>query len=93
MLASTKFVRKVVRSFYNVRGDNTYTDKSKRVENLRNITFFIDANVAQQVKKDVEFVLWSLGYTNKVKVTTSKYNEFARGGGYSYLRINNCVLD
>lgn len=92
MLASTKFVRKVVRNFYNVRG-TTYTDKSKRVENLRNITFFIDADVAQQVKKDVEFVLWSLGYTNKVKVTTSKYNEFAREGGWTYLRINNCVLD
>ena len=92
MFATTKLVRNLVRSLHNVRGA-TYTDKSKRGENLRNVTFYIDKNVAKSVKENLEFALFALGYTNKVKVTTSKYNELAREGGYTYLRVNTCVLD
>ena len=94
MLATTKLVRKIVRSINNgsVYG-YSYTDKSKRVENLRNVTFFIDAHKAEQVKQQLQYTLFALGYENAVKVTTSKYNETVRGGGNTYLRINNCVLD
>lgn len=95
MFASTKLVRKIVRSINNgaVYG-YSYTDKCKRVENLRNVTFFIDANKAENVKEKLQLALFVAGYTNKVKVTTSKEysNGFLRGGGITYLRINNCVL-
>ena len=95
MFASTKLVRKIVRSINNgaVYG-YSYTDKCKRVENLRNVTFFIDANKAENVKEKLQLALFVAGYTNKVKVTTSKEysNGLLRGGGVTYLRINNCVL-
>jgi hypothetical protein len=96
MFATTKLVRKIVRSINNgsVYG-YSYTDKCKRVENLRNVTFFIDAHKAEQVKRQLQYTLFALGYENAVKVTTSKEHSsgFVRGGGNTYLRINNCVLD
>ena len=93
MFATTKLVRKIVRSIAkdNVYG-YSYTDKCKRVENLRNVTFFIDDHKAEDVKEKLQLALFVAGFTNKVKVTTSKYNETVRGGGNTYLRIDNCVL-
>ena len=94
MFATTKLVRKIVRSIAkdNVYG-YSYTDKCKRVENLRNVTFFIDEHKAEDVKEKIKLALFTAGYKNKVKVTTSKYNTLARSGGNTYLRINRCVLD
>ena len=94
MFASTKLVRKIVRSINNgaVYG-YSYTDKCKRVENLRNVTFFIDEHKAEDVKEKLQLALFVAGFTNKVKVTTSKYNTLARIGGNTYLRINSCVLE
>ncbi len=93
MFATTKLVRKIVRSINNgaVYG-YSYTDKSKRVENLRNVTFFVYAHKANALAKEVEAALFVAGYKNKVKVTTSKEHAYVRGGGNTYLRINNCVL-
>ena len=93
MLATTKQVRKLVRNISNgaVYG-YSYTDKCKRVENLRNVTFFVDAHKAKQISEQLEFILFAAGYKNKVKVTTSKQHEFLRCGGNTYLRINSCVL-
>ena len=95
MFASTKLVRKIVRSIardaiYNY----SYTDKTKADNNLRHVSFFIDSSKAEDVKENLELALFVAGYTNKVKVTTSKeYSSgFVRGGGVTYLRINNCVL-
>ena len=93
MFATTKLVRKIVRSIAkdSVYG-YSYTDKCKRVENLRNVTFFIDEHKAQDIKEKLQLALFVAGYTNKVKVTTSKYNYLGRCGGNTYLRINSCVL-
>lgn len=90
----TKLVRKIVRGIANNAIYNySYTDKTKEDNNLRHVSFFIDSRKAEQVKKDLEFVLFSAGYNNKVKVTTSNYDVTGRCGGNTYLRINNCVLD
>ena len=96
MFASTKLVRKIVRSVANGAVYNySYTDKTKEDNNLRHVSFFIDANKAEDVKAKVQLALFVAGYNNKVKVTTSKeYSSgFVRGGGVTYLRINNCVLE
>ncbi len=96
MFASTKLVRKIVRSIANGAVYNySYTDKTKQDNNLRHVSFFIDYNKAEDVKAKLQLALFVAGYTNKVKVTTSKEysNGFLRGGGVTYLRINNCVLE
>ena len=50
-------------------------------------------NKAEDVKEKLKLALFTAGYKNKVKVTTSKYCASVRAGGYTYLRINSCVLD
>ena len=97
-LASTKFVRNVVRSFTKDIDTVSWSDKcvSKKhnVENLRNVTLRV-WNSKQELatlKANVEFALFAAGFTNKVKVTTSKYESLNRSGGYTYIRINKCVL-
>lgn len=95
MFASTKLVRKIVRNINNGAVYNySYTDKTKADNNLRHVSFFIDSSKADDVKEKLQLALFVAGYTNKVKVTTSKeYSSgFVRGGGVTYLRINNCVL-
>ena len=98
MFASTKFVRNVVRSIVevdNVSWSDKCKSKKQNVENLRNITFRVFENDAKlaSVKANLELALFVAGYKNKVKVTTSKYCASVRAGGYTYLRINKCVLD
>lgn len=89
---NTKLVRKIVRSINNgaVYG-YSYTDKTKADNNLRNISFFIYKHKAEAIAKELRTLLTLAGYTNVVKVTTSK--EYSRSGGNTYLRINNCVLE
>lgn len=91
MLATTKQVRKLVRSLCTVDG-RTYTDvsASKRKKgavktNLRNVTFGIRYSFAQQQAEQLRVVLFLCGYTNKVKVTVAESG--------CYLRINNCTLE
>ena len=89
MLATTKQVRKLARSICTV-GGRTYTDisaskrKRKIKDNLRNVTFSIRYNFAQEEAQSLREVLFLMGYTNTVKVTLA---------GTCYLRINNCVLE
>lgn len=93
---NTKLVRKLVRSIAgNDIYGHSYTDINVTNSDLRNVTFFVYEDKAQELAKELRALLALAGYTNKVKVTTSKeYNSgFARGGGNTYLRINNCVLD
>lgn len=93
MLATTKQVRNIVRSIAGASlYGNSYTDITKANNNLRNVTFFIDAHKAETVKERVALALFAAGFKNVVKVTTSKQHEFLRCGGNTYLRINNCVL-
>lgn len=92
MFATTKLVRKIVRSLHNDFG-YTYTDENKRVKNLRYVTFeMYSTRKAKAVKNELEVLLKLLGYKNTVKVTTSKERE-RYSGGRTYLRINNCVLE
>ena len=95
MFANTKIVRKFAR-YINNKGfgyAGTFTDKCKRNEGLRHVAFRLYSKVeADKLAKELEVMLFVAGYTNKVKVTTSKYNEMGRCGGNTYLRINNCVL-
>lgn len=95
MQITTKLVRKIVRSINNdtVYG-HSYTDITKKANsNLRNVSFFIDYYKAQAFAKELRTILKLLGYSNVVKITTSKTNGLLRNGGYTYLRINNCILD
>ena len=93
-LINTKLVRKIVRNIANGAVYNySYTDKTKADNNLRNVSFFIYEHEAEAIARELRVLLTLAGYTNKVKVTTSKYNEMGRCGGNTYLRINNCILD
>ena len=92
-LINTKLVRKLVRK---LAGDSiyahSYTDINVTNSDLRNVTFFVYEHKAKEIATELQALLALTGYANKVKVTTSKYNEMGRCGGNTYLRINNCVL-
>ena len=92
-LINTKLVRKLVRSIAkdSIYG-TSYTDINVTNKNLRNVTFFIDYYKAEAIATELRTLLTLAGFTNKVKVTTSKENTFLRCGGNTYLRINKCVL-
>ena len=95
-LISTKLVRRIVRSIANGAVYNySYTDKTKEDNNLRHVSFFIYEDEAEAVATDLRVLLALAGFTNKVKVTTSREYTcgFRREGGFTYLRINNCVLE
>ena len=90
MLATTKQVRKLVRSICTVY-TKSYTDvsASKRKKgavktNLRNVTFCAQYSTTQQDAQLLREALFLSGYTNTVKTTLGKY---------SYIRINNCILE
>jgi len=87
MLATTKQARKLVHALCTVY-KHSYTDvsasKRKTGTNLRNITFCTQYSTAQQQAQQLHEAMFLCGYTNKVKLTLGKY---------SYLRINNCVLE
>jgi hypothetical protein len=87
MLATTKQVRKLVRSVC-VVDERSYTDvsacKRKTGTNLRNVTFFIRFSTAEAQAQRLREAMFLCGFTNKVKTTL---------GATCYLRINNCVLE
>jgi hypothetical protein len=91
MLATTKQVRTLVKALCAVQA-HSYTDKSALGDNRRNISFMLCENKEQALQK-LQLAMFVLGYTNKVKTTTSNYNSNVRQGGYDYLRINNCILE
>jgi hypothetical protein len=92
MLATTQQVRNIVHTVCNV-SRQSYTDKSKRGTNKRNVTFILrEANI-EAALAIVQLAMFTRGYTNKIKLTTSKYDSIARQGGSTYLRINNCILE
>ena len=90
---NTKLVRKLVRSIAkdSIYG-TSYTDINVTNKNLRNVTFFIDYSKAEAIATELRTLLTLAGFSNKVKVTTSKENTFLRCGGNTYLRINKCVM-
>jgi hypothetical protein len=86
MLATTKQVRALVHGLVAVRA-HSYTDKSKRGSNRRNVTFMLCED-KQRAQEKLQLALFLMGYTNTVKTTTSEVHYAARTGGYSYLRIH-----
>jgi len=101
MLATTKQIRALVRSLVAVQtgsswGSATWTDKckSKRadVSTLRNVTFRLCEDGATALAK-LQTAMFVLGYTNKVKITSTESDYFTRTAGGTYLRINKCVLE
>ena len=91
MLATTKQVRALVHGLCSVR-THSYTDKSKRGSDRRNVTFMLCED-KQHAQQKLQLAMFLMGYTNTVKTTTSEVHYAARTGGYSYLRINNCILE
>ena len=91
MLATTKQVRALVHGLCSVRA-HSYTDKSKRGSDRRNVTFMLCEDGNKAVAK-LQLAMFLMGYTNTVKTTTSEVHYAARTGGYTYLRINKCVLE
>jgi hypothetical protein len=91
MLATTKQVRALVKALCGVR-TQSYTDKCAQGDDRRNVSFMLYEDKEQALQK-LQLAMFVLGYTNKVKTTTSKYNSNYRQGGYDYLRINNCILE
>ncbi len=92
MLATTQQVRNIVHTICNV-GKHSYTDKSTRGDNVRNITFLLHEDNVAATLAMMQLALFTRGYTNNVKITRSKYDAMARQGGATYLRINNCILE
>jgi len=86
MLATTKQVRALVHGLVAVRA-HSYTDKSKKGSNRRNVTFMLCED-KQRAQEKLQLALFLMGYTNTVKTTTSEVSYAARSGGYSYLRIH-----
>jgi hypothetical protein len=86
MLATTKQVRALVHGLVAVRA-HSYTDKSKRGSDRRNVTFMLCED-KQRAQEKLQLAMFLMGYTNTVKTTTSEVSYVARTGGYSYLRIH-----
>jgi len=86
MLATTKQVRALVHGLVAVRA-HSYTDKSKRGSDRRNVTFMLCED-KQHAQEKLQLAMFLMGYTNTVKTTTSEVSYAARSGGYSYLRIH-----
>ena len=86
MLATTKQVRALVHGLVAVRA-HSYTDKSKKGSNRRNVTFMLCED-KQRAQEKLQLAMFLMGYTNTVKTTTSEVSYEARSGGYSYLRIH-----
>jgi hypothetical protein len=92
MLATTKQVRNIVHTVCNV-SKQSYTDKSTRGDNIRNVSFILYEANEEAALALVQLAMFTRGYTNNVKLTRSNFDMWARQGGSTYLRINNCILE
>jgi len=87
MIASTKQVRSLIRKhFADVLGYGSYSDKSNDA-NMRLVTFKVSVPDLNEFKKDIEFLMFCAGYTNRVKVTATTSDFISRSSGSQYLRI------
>jgi hypothetical protein len=88
MIASTKQVRNLIRKHYNdVLGYGSYSDKCSD-KNMRLVTFKVSVTDLNEFKKDVEFLMFCAGYTNRVKITgVNSRDDVPYKFGAQYLRI------
>ncbi len=92
MLANVQTVKQFVKSVADMKGQSYYRriwqDKNKRDDTLRNVTFrFADAAEADVVAAKLTVMLFTSGYTNKVKRTTAESNWQTRSSGGEYVRV------
>ena len=90
MLANTKLVRQFARFYNNGKGwgySGSFTDKSKRDEGLRHVAFRMHSKArADKLAEELQFALFTTGYTNKVVRTSSNGKDYRTGGG-EYVRV------
>jgi hypothetical protein len=86
MLANTLLVRKMVNNIVGVSAK--YTDKG--ANNTRLLAWEIGSTNANKIEQEVKDLFASVGFTNRVTVTTSKYTGCGtfKSGGNTFLRIN-----
>jgi len=90
-LANTKTVRRIVNGI--VGYSAKYTDKGAK-QGTRYLAWeFGGAERAERVAQEVRELFLLAGFSNKVRVRTSRYNELARSGGYTYLRITASFVE
>ena len=82
-LANTKTVRKIVNSI--LGHSAAYTDRGA---NGTRLLAWQCGSVDAATVKHIQDIFTLAGFTNRIKVTQSEYNTLARGGGWTYLRIN-----
>ena len=85
-LADTQAIRNIVN---NIVGDSAkYTDKG--VNNTRLLTWDINYADKHAIVKEIQDLFTLVGFTNRIKVTTSNYTGCMGfgSGGRTYLRIN-----
>jgi cellulase/cellobiase CelA1 len=87
MIASTKQVRSLIRKHYSdLIGSGSYSDKCSD-PTMRLVTFKVSVPNLTEFKKDVEFLMFCAGYTNRVKITATTSDFISRSSGSQYLRI------
>jgi hypothetical protein len=82
-LANTKQVRAIISNFVNCNAK--YTDKG--ANNTRLVAWQL-GSVDTATLKQIQDVFTLCGFSNRIKVTQSKYCSTARSGGWTYLRVN-----
>lgn len=95
MLANVKTVKQFVKNNVDMRGDGynrrIWQDKNKKDNTLRNLAFrFARQADAVQLKDELEFYLFAMGYSNKVKLTSTydkKRDMWDRTADSYYVRI------
>ena len=87
MIANTKQIRSLIRKHYNnVLGRNSYSDKCSD-PTMRLVTFKVSVPDLADFKKDIEFLMFCAGYTNRVKVSGLSKDYVSYKFGAQYLRI------
>lgn len=92
MLANKGFVRSIVNSIADIKGNSLYRqqwcDKTKVNSEERLLTFrFWNIKEADTVAKRLQDTITACGYTNKVKRTDVDSDYMARTQGGHYVRV------
>ena len=90
-LANTKTVRRIVNAM--VGRAAKYTDKGATAGTRYLAWEMYDSKEAEQLVKQIRELFLLAGFSNKVRARTSRYNELARSGGYTYLRITASFVE
>ena len=95
MLANVKTIKQFVKNTVDMRGDGynrrIWQDKNKKDNTLRNLAFrFFNKADAVKLKDELEFYLFAMGYSNKVKLTSTydkKRDMWDRTADSYYVRV------